>query len=379
MPARVKILYLTPSARLLGARRSLLSLVSKLDGDRFSPTVVCPSHHGLAQELNDRGVRTLFAKHYPWRKGRYVLHRYYELFELRKLLRSEHFDIVHCNEIHSNIYAVKAAHGLPARVVTHVRLPVSGDMIQKYSLSKADRIIAVSRAIADGFAGWKHKNKVCVIYNGVDLAEFDASRVDREAARNQLGVAKEDILIGMIGLIGSRKRQHIALEALQRAASECTRCKLLIVGNATKYEKRYEENLHRRVTEYGLKSKVLFLPFQADIVKVYAALDVNLLIADEEGFGRVVIESGAMGVPTIGTNIGGIPEVIRDGETGFLIPLDASEALAKKMLLLARDEQLRRRMGEAARQFVRNNFSAEKHKDAIQQLYLELLRDNSQR
>jgi glycosyltransferase involved in cell wall biosynthesis len=372
MPAKMRILYLTPSIRLLGARRSLLSLVTNLDSD-FSPTVVCPSAHGLAVELKNRGVQTVIIKNYAWRKGRYFLHRYFELYELRKLLRSERFDIIHCNEVHSTVYGVKAAHGLGIPVVTHVRLPVSGETVQKYKLGRADRIIAVSRAIAEGFAGWKYKNKVCVIYNGVDLKEFSASSANRAALRSEIGVGEEEILIGMIGLIGSRKRQHIALEALRRVAGENRQCKLLIVGDATKYEKHYEHNVRRRAREYGLGDKVIFMPFQTEIARVYAGLDINLLIAEEEGFGRVVIESAAMGVPSIGTKIGGIPEVIRDGETGFLIPLDASDALAERILLLARDEELRHRMGEAARRFVSENFSIEKHRDAIQQLYLQVL------
>ncbi|MCX7767250.1 MAG: glycosyltransferase family 4 protein, partial [Candidatus Sumerlaeia bacterium] len=114
-----------------------------------------------------------------------------------------------------------------------------------------------------------------------------------------------------------------------------------------------------------------------NIGQVYSGIDINLLISAEEGFGRTIIEAGYYGVPSIGTRIGGIPEVIENERTGYLVELDDVEQLSSAILRLATDREKRQQMGAAARELVREKFLLPAHCRKIEEIYQQLLRNHN--
>src|SRR5688572_10952428 len=154
---------LTPSSRLLGARRSLLALAESLDPERWRPVVCGQTHGQLGEALDARGIPMHVLKLGWWRKAKYFLWRPFAIARLTALARSVGADLIHCNEIYPNPYAIRAAaavrcpEGSPCEgqtipVVTHVRLSLKPGMIRKYDLQRADRIVVPSASLIQDFA-----------------------------------------------------------------------------------------------------------------------------------------------------------------------------------------------------------------------------------
>ncbi|HUT25092.1 MAG TPA: glycosyltransferase family 4 protein, partial [Sumerlaeia bacterium] len=368
-------LYVTPSSRLLGARRSLLELATNLDPARYRPVVVAQREGALVDALREAGVSTHVLFLGWWRKGRYMLARPLRIVQLARLARAERADLIHCNEFYPCPYAVRAAKrarrgavkgGIP--VVSHMRLSITPRQIRNYDLRRAARILCVSQAAARHFEVWPDwRERVEVVYNGVDLEAF-RPRVSRSEARRCLELGEEDFVVGQFGLLTPRKRQHLLLRAAARLRDLPLR--VLIVGSGGRSDGDYEKGLRNAAAGEELREVVRFLPFTRDIAPLYQACDVNVLISDDEGFGRTIIEAGALGVPSIGSRVGGIPELIEEDETGYLIPEDDDGALlADRLRELAQNPERRRAMGESARARVESHFSIARHAEQVMDVY----------
>lgn len=379
-PKPKTVLYLTPSVRLLGARRSLLSLVRHLDPERWRPIVCGQSHGDLESALQEEDIPFEIAKLGWWRKGKYFLWRPFAIASLAALIRRVDADLIHCNEIYPNPYAVRAraqasrALGRPIPIVTHMRLSVTPRMIRNYDLHAAEKIVVPSKTAGRDFDGWVDKeDKVDAIYNGVDLGEFRRLRSAAEA-RRQVGLPSDGIVIGAIGQLGPRKGGDIILDAMERIAERFPNAVLFFVGNPHRGQEEFSQSLIYRANKAPLAGHVHFFEFTRNILPFYEALDVNLLISRDEGFGRTIIEAAAMGVPSIGARVGGIPELIDDGNTGLLVEKENSEQLAEALTKLLEDPARSKTLGEAAYRHVAQNFSIQTHADAVMDLYDSLVR-----
>jgi glycosyltransferase involved in cell wall biosynthesis len=404
----VRVLHITPSVRLLGARRSLLVLAAGLAGSRYEPVVLVPSAApaSLTEELDRRKLRWLRLRLPPWRKLGSWAAMAWRVRALRQLCAAENIGLIHCNEIYPNPHAVCAAHAgalLPQLasamldrrplgppllpIVTHMRLSVTPRMVRNYLLEHATRLIAVSEAAAGDFDPftWKAR-KVRVVHNGVDFEEFEAARERRHLVRKQLGFTDSDFVIGQIGLLSPRKRPKFTLAAASIVLALAPHTRFVFVGEPSPTNKGYLEELQREAVARGIADAVRFVPFQQRVADYFAALDLNLLISNDEGFGRVIIEAAAAGVPTIGSNVGGIPELIRDGETGWILgPRNASDEVfdtllpdfAEAVAQLAYSPETARAAGEAARRHCRAEFSAERYVEGVARVFDEALEEHA--
>ncbi|MEQ8820837.1 MAG: glycosyltransferase family 4 protein [Sumerlaeia bacterium] len=394
----MRILFLTPSVRLLGARRSLLALIQALSNQHETLTI-CPGQGGLEEELRHRGAPVSVIAHGAYRKlsGRFRA----ELLQLPAIAREvRRFQprVIHCNEFHSVPQGTRVGSGgirgswrgnpgeksIP--VVGHVRLGISPRQIRNYRMGHCCRIVAVSEACRRLFDGSGLEERVRVVYNGVDLSQFQASAERRRAARErllaELGWPAECLIAGLFGLISPRKNQLLAAEAVALANARGVPARLLLAGDAFKSTEGYGEALRARIEAGDLRGKVHWVPFQDDILDLYNACDLNLLISDEEGFGRTIIEAGALGVPSIGSAIGGIPELIAEGETGWIVGNGAAsptpphspvtaEGLADVLEKAWGNRGELPAMGEKARRLATEKFSIEAHRDAMVRVWEE--------
>ncbi len=153
--------------------------------------------------------------------------------------------------------------------------------------------------------------------------------------------------------------------------------RFLIVGDViyqTEGHETYKKDLKVLCSDLGLQEKVIFTGFRDDIPDIIAALDVVLHTSSQpEPFGRVLIEAMAMGKPVVATNLGGVPEVVKDGETGLLVPPKEPDALAEASIKLLKDKQFASWLGANGLKHVRANFDAHSHVERIEALYERLL------
>jgi len=364
---------MTPSVRLLGARRSLLSLVKRLDPERYRPIVCCQTEGELTSALSGAGVEYTVVKTGWWRKNKYWPIVPFALYRISKLIKRRDVGLVHCNEIYPNPIACLAGRLRNTPVVTHIRMTCTPRMANNYKLRKADRIIAVSKASGRDLDHWLDKTeRVSIIYNGVAPEEFQTDR-PREEIRRELNLPQNSFIVGMIQTWAHRKRQHIAVEAVAKLAGRLPNLRLLLAGGASRAQSGYEKEVRALIAEKGLQDRVWMLPFRSDVAALYQALDLHLQVSGEEGFGRGIIEAGSAGIPSVGTKIGGIPEIIRDGRSGWLIPVDDPTALADEIEKLSADREALEKAGEEARKDATERFSIDAHAKQIMDLYDEVI------
>lgn len=263
-------------------------------------------------------------------------------------------------------------------VTSHVRLGITPRQIRNYDLGRCHRIAAVSEACRGLFEDSGLIDRVEVVPNGVDVGELWGKGGDR-SLRAELGWGEEELVVGLLGLVSPRKNQMVAVEAVAEANRRGVPARLLLAGDAFKSTLEYGEELRARLERDDLCGKAAWLPFQKDVARLYGALDLNLLISAEEGFGRTIIEAGALGIPSIGARTGGIPELILEGKTGWLVDEGSVEDLAGVLESVWKARGELDQTGEKAREHVRERFTIEAHVAAMREFWeraIEAARSN---
>ncbi|MGF1571821.1 MAG: glycosyltransferase family 4 protein [Sumerlaeia bacterium] len=356
----LRVLFLTPSVRLLGARQSLLSTVKNLP-DHIVPVVVCSGEGELTEELRESQVETEVVDQHPWRKlrGR-VGATLFQIPQLKKIVSRFQPDVIHCNEYHITPQGVRSAASAEAccAVTTHVRSALPEKHFCNYELHKTQGIAVVSRSFEPQFEAAGLGHLTAVIYNGVDLSRYEsANGVQNRELRREAGWCETDLVVGQLALISPNKQQLVLAEAVARANARGARVRLLLAGDAFNSTHSYAQVLQERIAREDLRSSVCWLPFQKDVKPIYDCMDLNALISLEEGFGRTIIEAGQQGIASIGSNRGGIPEIIRPNETGFLVQPDCVDEIADCLVAAYQEREKIRQMGKEAKVHIEQNFT----------------------
>jgi glycosyltransferase involved in cell wall biosynthesis len=173
----------------------------------------------------------------------------------------------------------------------------------------------------------------------------------------------------MVAVLRSWKRHDVFLHAARKVLLHEPRARFLIVGEGPQ-----RKNLERRIKQMGLRESVLMTGYRTDVPAILSITDVSCLVSDSaEGVPQAVTQSLAMGKATVGTNVGGIPELIVDGVTGFLIPPKDPDILAERILALLDDPAKARAMGQAGRRLIEQRFTSENMVEQLERLYQEIL------
>jgi len=245
----------------------------------------------------------------------------------------------------------------------------------RLALRRARAIIANSAEMRRDFIRWRgpEMERIQVIHNGTDANTFSPGADD--SLRRELGAAPEDVLIGITSRLAPDKGQDTLLQAAARVLARQPAARFVIVGDDSVYysDTDYVAQLKRMARDLGIDARVHFTGFRSDMAAVYRGLDVVVNAAWREAFGMVVIEAMACGKPVVGTNAGGIPEIVTPGSDGLLFPMKDAAALAEHLIALASDAARRARMGAAARATVLTRFTIEAQVRAIETVYREVV------
>ena len=364
-----KILYLSSSVNLWGARRSLLDILTHLDKKTFSPIVVCSSSGPLTEKLDEIKIPHRIIKMRLWRKGKYFPWIPSTVIRLAKLIRKERISLVHSNSHSDAPYGILACRFRKTPVISHVRDIIEPDKVGKYLLKHADRIIAVSNASADAFKDMKNRDKkLMVINNSLDMNEFKVT----EDIRGELGISSDDIIIGIVGQISRLKGHDVFLRAASIILEKNKNVKFLVVGNIRR--ERDQELCEELINRLNIREHVVFTGYRQDIANIMSAIDILAFPTLKESFGRSAIEAMALGKPVVASNVGGVPEIVIDGKIGILVSPGDAEELANGLLELITDKKKREDMGKEGFKVVREKFDIKDMMNRIENVYKELLR-----
>lgn len=297
--------------------------------------------------------------------------------QLARLLRREKFTILHSHMFRSSLCACPIAWGCQVPVIIETLHGTEAWRKGWKAQFWVDRLInpiisshvAVCASDAKFLASKKHvaPNKITVIHNGVDLRRFCPSEDIRRTMRERLGCSEQDVVIIAIARFHAGKGHAVLFNALRFVVDRFANVQLICLGEGE------EEAESRRICNgLGLARHVRMQGYEPNVEHWLQAADINVLPSFYEGLPLTVLEAMAARVPTVASNVGGIPELVTDGVDGLLVPPGDATSLASALLRLARDKDLRRSMGVAAGSRVSESFDLESQIHKTEQLYLDL-------
>ncbi len=228
-------------------------------------------------------------------------------------------------------------------------------------------VVAVSRDVKDRLICYEgiDPKKIQVVYNGTrPLSPMGLE--DRNALRHRFGYQENDIVAGFVGRLDPIKNLPLLLEGFRRAASQCPDLKLLIVGDGPLFAD-IKETIHR----LDLHKQVTLAGYQPDAGKLALAMDIFLLVSFSEGTSMALLEAMSAGIPAIVTRVGGNPEIVVHGQTGWIIISDNSAALAASLTEAASDPKKRYTLGNNARNRFLENFTFDRMINQYKKIYME--------
>lgn len=232
----------------------------------------------------------------------------------------------------------------------------------KYGIENSDAVTAVSDSLVQQTVNMLDiTKKIDVVYNFVDQTEYYYR--SNERLKKEYKIKPEEKVLIHISNFRKVKRIEDVIRTFANVQEQVP-AKLLLVGDGPEYLEMYE-----LVKNLNIQDQVLFLGKQNDIAGLFSIADLKLLMSEKESFGLVLIEAMACGVPCIGTEIGGIPEVIVPGENGFIVPLGDIDSAAKHAIDLLKNNDKWNRFSINALNHVSDNFSSEKILKQYLQIY----------
>ena len=368
-----KILIFQNRFRIGGQERQTVLNVRSMDLARFRPVVAVLHLDGdHLEDLEAAGVRPVV-----FDVGQRMLrpNTAWQVARLARFVRAEGIRVVHCQDVYTNVLGTLVASLARVPVIVtrvdlqHHLLGYRRPLLEAVS-RRADRVLVNALCIRDlAVSQGVAADRIAVVRNGVDLAELDrAARRAPDAPAPEPGA-----LVCVANMHHPVKGQTDLLMALREVLRHRPDARLVLVGDGER--RPLLERLARRL---GIAERCHFLGHRRDAPAILASAVAAVSASHAEGISNSILEAMALRLPMVATAVGGTPEIVRDGQDGFLVPPGAPAALARRMLDLLGDAALRRRMGERGRRIVEREFGLAQMRTSYDALYQELAADPAQ-
>ncbi len=373
------ILFIHQSAELYGSDKTLLLLLKHLDKKEFLPIVILPSNGPLKDALEKESIKVFIAPvlklHRQIFTPKNLINFVKEIKSAISILDNLHqhynFDVVYSNTLAvllGMIYAKKRNIKHLWHVHEIIVYPKPIATIFPMLLNKyADVVVCNSNTTMKNLINRKKllKDKTTVIFNGIEelaLQPIVLSKTD-------FGFNNDDIIITLVGRINRLKGHKWLLNTFIKHLSQNPKVKLLFVGAPFKGQDYFLHEIQQIIQDNKLQQQVNILPFTNDLSKIWAITDIAVMPSTEaESFGLVAIEAMLEKKPVVGSNHGGLTEIIINNETGFLVEPNNENALSEALIKLIESPELRSSFGENGRQRVINEFNIDSHLKKISEL-----------
>ncbi len=358
----IRIFYIITELDIGGAESMLFELVQCIDKNKFTPEVGCLKGEGVVgKKLEACGIKVkYFHIEKPW--------HIYKLANVISFLRQGHFNILHSYLFHANIVGriCGKLSGIPI-ILSSIRVC---EQERRYHLWM-DRItnwmvnleICVSKKVKNFTIEKANipEHKLEVIENGIPYSFLDAIT----SCRNK---KSHSLVVGTVARLSEQKGIKYLLYAAKRVTEQFSDITFTIVGKGPLASQLKELSI-----KLGISSKVKFLGFRNDIPELLSVIDIFVLPSLWEGMPNVVLEAMSAGKPVIATDTGGSKDIIDNGINGVLVEPGNSEALAEAILKLLEDPVQRQRLGESAREKIKERFPIDKMVSKTEQVYNKFL------
>ena len=293
---------------------------------------------------------------------------------LRRLLREGRYDVAHAHTAHAHMMLVLAAWRLRPRPTVIVSRRVDFSLHKApFGLSRLKYMMGVDRfvttsafirevMIRDGLDG----DRIRVVHSTQDPARF--RDVEVGPLREELGIPPDAPILGNVAALVDHKGQRYLLDAMPAMLEALPELRLVIVG-----EGELRGALTAQAEALGIADRVIFTGHRNDVLRFYGVFDVFVLSSKMEGVGGVTLEAMGMDCPVVATDAGGVPEVVRDGVNGLVAPRCDPEPLARAVIRMFTDADLRERCVAAGRRTVTEDFCVDRMVEKTLAVYREAL------
>ena len=362
----VNIAYVHGVGEIGGAEKDLLSYIDLLDRCNFQPHVVCPGKGVFIKEVIKKQVPIAAICVPPWRKLKGLIKLPLAVLKLVRIFSYWKIDLIHVNDYWWFPQTYLAARICRIPIVVHLRQQIEPKRIKQYWLKKPNYLFPVSMDIECVLlAMGVNADRVSVLYSGIAINDLKHLK-SREEFSCLYSLKENQIIIGTVANLFPRKGYEYLIEALVEVKETFSNLCCFIVGEGSE---SYQKKLVGLVEERGLSSHIYFVGFQEDVYDFLNAFDLFVLPSLMEGFGIALLEAMAMSKPIVASNVGGVPEVITDCETGILVPSKDPKALASAIIRMLVDNDMRNRLGRAAREIIESKFTQDIAIKRIQNFY----------
>jgi glycosyltransferase involved in cell wall biosynthesis len=367
---RVRVLYLAHAFNIGGAEEMVLNLVQRLPA-RFEPHVCCIHTAGpIGEEIRKTGTPVTVLGLNPG------LRRPFDVNGIRSHLRAARPDIVHTFLLTASLYGRFAAILERVPIVIGTEVNIYADkrphhaLVERLLMRGTDRVVVSAESVREFYIRQVHADpaKVDVIYNAVDFSQARPA-AGRDRTRAALGVAGGAAVAGVIARLTEQKGHRFLFEALA-ATPALSDLHLLVVGDGA-----LRSALAQDARDRGIGDRVHFLGARRDLGDLLAAMDLFVLPSLWEGLPLSMVLAMGAGVPVVVTSVAGIPEVVRHGETGLLVPPANAAALGDAIARALAAPAASATMAAAARASVVSRFNVEGYVASVVALYDRLLAD----
>lgn len=290
-------------------------------------------------------------------------------------VRENNIEIVHAHVARDYIPAslVCRIARTPKLVLTrHVLFPMKP--FHKFALKNVSKVIAVSAAVAETVETIFPKEKIEIVPNGIEIENWSGAGHEklRQEFRFEHNISFDALLIGTVGELKLLKGQRDFVLAAKIIAEKFVDAHFVIVGKDNSAGQAFRSELKRLVKVFKLENRFLWLDWVEETAPLLHALDIFVSPSHSESFGLAILEAMASGTAIAATETGGAKEILRDGETGLLVPVQEPVALAEAVSRLLRDESFRAKLGKQAQEFAAKSFSLERMIEETEKVYKQL-------
>jgi len=369
-----------------GGQQHLLRLLSGIDKKEFFPIVLCSEQNQkFIEGLKKINIEFISIKSKIVISENKILKTilqspnfFYSIFKTAQIIKNKKIDILQANLFYSAIFGAIAASFFKKPFIWTIHIP---EDITKYKII-TKFLIALSAKITpscndflkvakeNGF----NMSKFKAIYPGLKLEDYQIKQITDKLEFNGKKITKP--IIAMVARLDPiQKRYQDFIEAAEIVLKEIKEPNFLIVGGATNYfEENQKKELENLVKEKGFSHKIIFTGFFPDLNYLLSNTQILALPSLEESIPAIVLEAMAMKIPVVATKVGGIPEAVLDGETGFLVSVKNPQSLAEKIIYLLKNPERAKKMGEKGYQRVKEEFRQEKLAKECQKVFNDLLK-----
>ena len=372
---KLTIAHIMPWSGVGGVEIATLRLMDTTR-DQFRHVAFC-LHDAtpLRNSLEKMGIETITYSP-PVPSLRHAVKYYKESLAVKRQLQAIGADIVHFSEINAAEFNSLAAVLAQCRLVSHVRNTYSHlGPRQRLPLLLVHSFIFVSKESMQRFAISLPDNKARVVYDAIELPDLDIA-ANNAAVRQELRIPAGCSVVGTVARVNPQKDYFTLAAAAAEVLSRHPNTRFLIVGDNSLVElnREHYKEVARELNKFGIADNFIFTGHRSDVPRLIAAMDFCVLCTHREGFPLSILESMAMRKPVIATAVGGIPEIITPGVTGYLHQHGDSNELAGEIISLIEDPAKTSQLGLAAYENVRENYSRQKFADEMSEAYWDVMR-----